>query len=149
MSNEWTIPFTSDEWGQVSEAARHVVNATFMDDAVLQASCVEALWDELTELEQRYGPYWLLTEVRADFTEDPGDRVRLYRQAREEAEQIGAPIHTIQRSLAEVLLDDFSDANGARAALDAGEKDLEREGDEFDRDEAHRVRKAILVRRSE
>ncbi len=76
------FPFSSDEWSQVQEAARGVVNASLAGDGVLQASLLEEFRDILVVLRAKYGEHPVLLETAADFTEDTSERVALYEAAK-------------------------------------------------------------------
>ncbi len=111
------FPFTPDEWFQVSEAARAMVNATFINDAVLHDSAFKELQCLLSELRTKYGDHPALFETEADFTDDPAEQVSLYEQAKQVALAGGWVTYSIRISLARVLLEDLGDAGRALQEL--------------------------------
>lgn len=69
------------DWDRVHELACEIVNAFSVNDDVLAASKREALMSVLQELELKYGPCSTITATVADFTEEEGERSRLYQKA--------------------------------------------------------------------
>ena len=124
-------PFSKAEWAAVSDAALAVVNASLANDAVVGASHLAGLFDVLDKLRARHGNHPVLLETEADFTEDDGDRVTLYRRAVAIAEVDSIQTLTIRLSLSQVLLD-MGQHNAARNELLACEAELP-SGDESDR----------------
>jgi hypothetical protein len=112
------FPFTEAEWAA---------------DPVLRASLLVGLLDVLAELRARHGDHPVLLEAQADFTDDDGERVALYRRAVRVALTHGLPTLSIRLSLARVLLGAGQPA-AARVELRAcaGEAHL---GDEAERSE--------------
>jgi hypothetical protein len=147
-SDDWPFPFSIEEWSSVEEAARDIVNASFQEDPILRAAGIESLKELLANLESRYGPHPVITETLADYTENPEEQVRLYCKARDEAANIGGPIHTIQIALAQVLLEEMNDPEGALAELLRGEHDLQAYSDENERREADRLRQGCELKQN-
>ena len=124
-------PFSKAEWASVSEAALPVVNASLAEDAVVRASHLIGLLDVLAGLRERHGDHPVLLETEADFTDDDGERVSLYRRAVGVAEANGIQTLTIRLSLSRLLLD-RGQHDAARDELLACESELP-DGDESDR----------------
>ena len=124
-------PFSKAEWASVKDAMLPVVNAGLAEDAVVQASHLIGLLDVLAGLRARHGDHPVLLETEADFTEDDGDRVSLYRRAVSVAEANGIQTLTIRLSLSWLLLD-MGQHDAARDELLACEGELA-DGDESDR----------------
>ena len=125
------FPFTEAEWSAVSGAALPVVNAALSGDAVVRASRLGDLLDVLAELRVRHGDHPALLETEADFTEDDGERVALYRRAVAVAVANGLQTLSIRLSLARVLLESGRPSEAA-PELAACENELA-DGDESDR----------------
>lgn len=132
MSELW--PFSKQDWNRVSEAARSIVNASCCKDPVLRQSCCTELFQILSELREKHGGHPVLFETEADYTDDPKGRIELYRQAIAASETAGLQTLSIRISLAEVLIETFSDRNGARVALLACERELDQFADAYDRE---------------
>ena len=124
-------PFSKAEWAAVSEAALPVVNASLADDPVARASHLVGLLDVLARLRVRHGDHPVLLETEADFTEDDGEQVSLYRRAVSVAEANGIQTLTIRLSLSRLLLN-MGQRDAARDELLACERELA-DGDEWDR----------------
>jgi hypothetical protein len=75
----------------------------------------------------------VLIETEADYTDDSRDRVALYRKAIAASTSYGLQTLSIRLSLADVLLKEFDDREGARLELQACEKELDQFADEWDR----------------
>ena len=89
------------------------------------------LVEVLAGLRARHGDHPVLLETEADFTEDDGERVLLYRRAMGVAEANGIQTLTIRLSLSRLLLD-TGQHEAARDELLACEGELP-DGDESDR----------------
>ncbi len=72
---------TKSAWSRVLEKACDIANASTSNDAVLVAVYKEQLMVILDELEQEFGANPEFYDTRADFLEDPKERMRLYRIA--------------------------------------------------------------------
>lgn len=129
------FPFTDEEWEEVSEASRAIVNATLCDDEPLRESLYLELVEVLSALRGRYGPHPLLLETQADFETDVVQRVKLYVGALALALQEGLPTFTIRLSLARVLVRDIGEALLARRHLLLCKQAVEAYGDEAERAE--------------
>ncbi len=99
------FPFTEEEWNAVDECGREIVNASFMDDSVLQASHLNELLNVLSELRERHGDHPILLEAEADFIDDEYERIALYRQAVSTAEAHNLATLSIRIALARVLIE--------------------------------------------
>lgn len=97
------FPFTESEWAAVSDATLSVVNAVLADDATLRASLYIRLLDVLNGLRVRYSDHPVLLETEADFANDEGVRVDLYRRAVSLATTHQLPTLSIRLSLARTL----------------------------------------------
>lgn len=128
------FPFSRQEWDEVADAALPVVNAGLMDDNVVRASHLVDLLDVLARLRERYGDHPILLETEADFVEETGERVALYRRALEAAVASGLLTFTIRISLAEVLFKDLGRPAEARAELTACEDEVNEFGDDSERE---------------
>jgi hypothetical protein len=128
-----TFPFTEADWHCVSEAARDVVNATFAEDAVLRSSLFAELRQVLAQLRGKYGQHPALLETEADFTNEPTERVALYENAKELAEDQGLITYSIRLSLARVLLEELQEADRALRELIACREEVATLADEGDR----------------
>ena len=98
------FPFTEAEWNAVSDAGLQILNASYMEDLVLQASRLNELLDVLAELRERYGDHPILLETEADFIDDDHERIALYRQAVSTAETHNLATLSIRIALASVLI---------------------------------------------
>ena len=134
-------PFNKAEWAAVSDAALPVVNAGLAEDDVIRASHLVGLLDVLARLRVRHGDHPVLLETEADFTENDGERVSLYRRAVGVAEANGIQTLTIRLSLSRLLLD-------MRQHDAAGDELLACEGELPDGDESDRASWAELVAES-
>jgi hypothetical protein len=85
----------------------------------------------LRELQAQHGDHPVLMETEADFTEDDGERVALYRRAAGTAAGCGLPTLSIRLSLARVLLE-LGQLEEATVELSACEGELP-DGDESER----------------
>ena len=99
------FPFTPAEWQLVGDAAWPRVNATLAGDEAVSASAFLTLQEVLHQLRGKYGDHPILLETEADFTDDDGERQRLYRAAIAIANTHGLPTLSIRLSLASSLLD--------------------------------------------
>lgn len=99
------FPFTQSEWSRVSDAAFPLVNASLADDDVLYASLFIELQRVLAELRGRYGDHPVLLETEADFTDDNGQRICLYRRAIEVANCHRLPTLSTRLALARIFID--------------------------------------------
>src|SRR5687768_2471737 len=61
------------DWDQVTELACDVVNASAMDDEILQQAKLAGLFALLNDLEAKYGPHPSIIATRGDFTENPAE----------------------------------------------------------------------------
>ena len=125
------FPFTETEWASVSDAALLAVNAGSAGDAVLRASHLIGLLDVLADLRVRHGEHPALLETEADFTDDGGERLALYRRVTDLAAANGLQTLTIRLSVAQVLLE-LGRAAEASTELSACEGELPG-GDDSDR----------------
>ena len=124
-------PFSKAEWATVSNAALPVVNSGLADDTAARASHLVGLRDVLAQLRARHGDHPVLLETEAEFTEDDGERVSLYRRAVGIAEANGIQTLTIRLSLSRLLLD-MGQPDAAHHELLACEGELAN-GDQSDR----------------
>lgn len=127
------FPFSAAEWAPVSKAALAIVNATFAEDSVLQASHFEELCCVLSELQSKYGRHPALLETEADFTDDPNERVALYEEATQLALNGGLLTYTIRISLARVLIEEIEDPKRALQELQASRAEVAACADEDER----------------
>lgn len=111
------FPFTAEDWNLVNQAGWVLVQATDIEDEILTAAAVAEMHAILAELTAKYGEHPVLLETAADYTDDPHERVGLYREARQLAVDNGLPSYTILISLAAVLIDDLSQPEAAREYL--------------------------------
>jgi hypothetical protein len=111
------FPFTHEEWRAVNEAARVIVEAGFMEDPVLEASRLAALREVLTALRSKYPDHPVLLETEADFADDATEKQSLYEQSIDTALQRGLPTLSARLSLAEMLLEQTDDVEGASREL--------------------------------
>lgn len=124
------FPFTAEDWSDVSEAVRAVVNATLAEDAVLRASHFEELRGLLAALRSKYGPHPVLVETEADFTDEPHTRVALYEQAKRAALAGGIATYNIRLALARVLLEELGNPGRALQELLACRDEVMAEAEE-------------------
>jgi hypothetical protein len=129
------FPFSAEEWNEVREAARSVVNATLADDAVLQASHFEQLRLVLADLRARYGELPILLETEADFTDAPACQLELYQRAKRIAVENKLSTASIRVALARLLLEDFGQSEQALEELRACQAEIQAEADESKRRE--------------
>lgn len=127
------FPFTADEWEEVSEASRAVVNATLCDDDPLSESLYLDLVGVLSALRDRYGLHPVLLETQADFESDVAERVKLYEAAIALAVEEALPTFTIRLSLARVLIADVGDTRLARRHLLCCKEAVQANGDAVER----------------
>lgn len=74
-------PITKSGWARVHEKACEIVNASAVDDHVMSSIYRDQLMAILDELEQQFGPHPEFYDTRADFLDDPVERMRLYQKA--------------------------------------------------------------------
>ncbi|MDB9741496.1 hypothetical protein OAB00_01435 [Akkermansiaceae bacterium] len=72
---------TKIAWAKVIEVACDIANASEAGDDVLVTAHTEKLFAVLDELEEEFGEHPELYDTRADFTDDPEERMRLYKYA--------------------------------------------------------------------
>lgn len=72
---------TEAAWSRVHEKACDIVNASTIDDVVMVSVFTDQLMVILDELEVEFGPHPEFYDTRADFLDDPDERMRLYRRA--------------------------------------------------------------------
>jgi hypothetical protein len=70
-------------WDRVIEKACDVANATRTDDDPMYDVYHEQMLDMLDELEAEFGTQSRILDTRADYTDDPLERRRLYNKALE------------------------------------------------------------------
>ena len=124
-----TFPFSRFEWQQVKDVTHSIVNATLVNDVVLQVSLFQQLTALLETLRDRYGEHPILLETTADFCDDHSLQLDLYRRAIRLAEGHNLPTLSIRISLASVLLQDFHDQSEAARELLACESEVATWGD--------------------
>ena len=134
--------------GIVSAATHALVNASLADDLVLGESLFQELVEVLDELRANWGDHPVLLETQADFHDEPTQRVELYRDALQLAEQHRLPTFTVRLSLARVLLDEFDDSRLAKIELIACQPDVVKNGDDGDRLEWAALKTLISQRES-
>ncbi len=122
-------PFSEDDWTSVQEAVFDMVNASNEEDVELIAEKIKDVLDLLEALALKYGTHPVLFETKADIMTNPSERVELYRQAIELAEQYSHQTVTVRLSLAEVLIEDFGDGNAAKKELELCKGELTEEDD--------------------
>jgi hypothetical protein len=127
-------PFTREEWDTIDEAARHIVNASFLDDEILRDSAYAALVEHLEQLRSAHGDHPVLLETLADFCDDPLEQLALYREAIQIALDHDFQTLTIRLSLANVLIEDLHDHHAARRELDACTNEAATTDDASDRE---------------
>ncbi len=140
------FPFTESEWEAVSDATLSVVNAVLADDATLRASLYISLLDVLNGLRVRYGDHPVLLETEADFADDDGERVDLYRRAADLATTHELPTLSIRLSLARTLAD-LGRATEAAAELSACSDELP-DGDDADRASGSELAAIVMLCRT-
>ena len=128
-------PFNRLEWQEVRDLSHCIVNATLVNDVVLQAALFQDLTVLLERLRERYGEHPILLETAADFCDDPSLQLDLYRRAIRLAEAHDLPTLTIRLSLASVLLQDFHDQTEAARELMACESEVETAEDKIQESE--------------
>lgn len=110
------------DWQRVAERAHAVIEASTIHDETLVQHRTQELFDVLDELEEQYGRLPSLTATRADFTDDCPEKLRLLRQAYDDATTRGDGTNLlyISTSLAEHFMDDDSpDRDRGQEWLDA------------------------------
>lgn len=112
-----TFPFSEAEWSNVEEAARAIVEATSIEDEILEAAQTARLEALLEDLRARYGEHPILLETKADFTNDVGERMALYERAKGISLANGLPTLSIRLSMARVFLDELGQPAAARREL--------------------------------
>src|SRR5262249_28277770 len=127
------FPFTEAEWDPLKDAAESILDAYYAEDGVLEASHRIEILDQLARLRERHGDHPVLLETIADYTEDPPERILLYRQAIEIAEAHRLPTLSIRLALAGVLVLDLGDSATALEELHACGCELP-SGDERERE---------------
>ena len=137
-------PFAEHDWDRVVEAGCDIVNASACEDEVLHQAAINALRYLLEQLSRTYGRHPVLTETLADFVDDPAERVGLYRQAQAGAEEIEYPLHTIQISFAETLLESMDDPQLALQELLRGKNDLYQYGDRHEREQFYALERKCI-----
>jgi len=123
------FPFDEHDWGRIRKAAKSVVNAALMEDSRLQSSRFVRLQRLLKRLQSKYDNHPLLTEIEADFSLNPTDRERLYRQAIMRFSSIGLPTYTCRLSLAILLCEELNDSESALQELKACKEEVFMQGD--------------------
>ena len=122
-------PFSEDDWASVQEAVVDMVNASNEDDDELIAEKIKDVLDLLEALALKYGPHPVLFETKADIMTNPSERVELYRQSINLAEQHTLQTVTVRLSLSEVLIEDFGDSDAAKKELELCKGELTEEDD--------------------
>jgi hypothetical protein len=122
-------PFSEDDWESVQETVFDLVNISNEEDGELIAVKIKDVLDLLEALAIKYGPHPVLFETKADIMTNAVERVELYRQAINLAEQESLPTTTVRLSLAEVLIEDLGDNDAAKKELELCKEELTEEDD--------------------
>ncbi len=98
------FPFTDEEWKPLEDLAEATLNASSVGDEVLLASLKLDMLELLGVLRERYGDHPVLLGTMADYTENLSERVPLYKQAVQTAEENGLPTLSIRSDYAYTLM---------------------------------------------
>lgn len=125
---------------QVLDLAAQMTNAALAEDDPLCQSLYQGLleyYNEQTAAEQGH-PF--LTETVADYTDDPAEALRYYRQALVQSQKMGStePTQTILLGIATKLIE-LGQREQAEAYLWEGQKEAIRRNDEFTIEEANHL----------
>ncbi|MGJ8726617.1 MAG: hypothetical protein ACSHYB_18880 [Roseibacillus sp.] len=80
---------TQEAWSRVTEVACDIINASEAGDDFLVRVHTDKLMVVLDELQAKFGEHPEFYDTRADFLDDPNERMRLYRKALQLAESQG------------------------------------------------------------
>ena len=134
------------DWARVHECAVNIANAALADDeaAARQSTC--DLLHVLEGLERRYGALPSILATRADYTDDPPNRLTLYRAAYAAASARGDARNLvwIASSLAELYAEELRNPALAGEWLDRLETHLSDYDDEDEREELTRLRGVVV-----
>lgn len=117
-------PFEEEDWKEVEAINRRYVDAIEANDLVVCDAICREMYEKMVELERKYGEHPVILEHRADFAEDVNEKSRLYRRALKLATEHGLDTLTIRLWYAELLLEEFGDAETAEEVLCDGQHEL-------------------------
>jgi hypothetical protein len=117
-------PFHDEDWKAWEAISRRYVEAVFAEDYVIADSISREMYDKMIEMERKYGEHPWILEHKADFTENPEEKLALYWRALELAVKHRHSTLTIRMWLADLLLDEFDLPNEAMEVLTDGQHEL-------------------------
>lgn len=126
------FPFTNADWERVKDASHPVLEARLADDDAVADSMFLTLRETLHDLRCKYGDHPVLLETEADFCDDSGDSIRLYKVALNLARKNSLPTASICLSYARVLIEDASNPGEARHVLESCREEVNASEDESD-----------------
>jgi len=117
-------PFDEEDWKEWEKISRRYLDAVFAEDCLVADAISLEMYEMLTEWEKKYGEQSWILEKKADFADDPGEKLELYVRALRVAVERNDATLTIRLWLAELLLDEFDDAATALQVLTDGQHEL-------------------------
>jgi hypothetical protein len=127
------FPFSQEEWSEVEDASRAIVDSLFAGDDILQASNFVLLQITLEQLKKKYGTHPVLLETEADFIDDVESQLHLYENAIRAAQENSLPTYSIRISVARILFEECNDPAKALHELLTCESEIDSSADNDDR----------------
>jgi hypothetical protein len=127
-----------EDWEIIESLAAKIANAVCAESDDDAESATRQLFAQLSRLEQKYGRLASILATRADYADDPKDRINLLEEAWRSAQSTGDTFNLvlIASSLAETFIVELEDPHKGRKWLDRLETVL---GDRWDEDEYAQV----------
>ena len=133
------------DWEEIQERASEIAEAALAGDMGRMQALKSGLMQRLEDLANQYGPNPALLGVRAEYTDDAGERLALCQKAYVLAEQGGdsESLTMLSHSLAELYIEEFHDAANGNRWLARLEANLRACHSDFEAGEYGRLRKAL------
>ena len=74
-------PITKEAWARVHQKACDIANASLMEDEIMGRVQTMGMKEVLDELEEKFGVHPAILATRADYVDDPAERLRLFTEA--------------------------------------------------------------------
>lgn len=117
-------PFEDEDWKDWETISRRYLDAVFAKDVIIADSISREIYDLMIEWEAKYGEHPWILEKKADFAEEPEEKLELYRRALTLAVEHRHETLTIRIWMADLLLDGFDNPLDAREVLANGQHEV-------------------------
>jgi len=110
---------TKKDWDPIHELAVNIANASSVGDIKLSRQYEKQLHNHLRALQRKYGILPSIISTRADYTDDPAKRIKLYKLAYRLAGETNDDLNLMHSawSLASIYLDDLKQRRNGREWL--------------------------------